>query len=166
MDEVLQIQLKMSIGRRYMQLITLLFFAIAASGQTRTISGRIIDDKMRPFFGASILIGDSVLNIKSDDAGRFNIIIPAATSIIRVLGVNMQEKKLVLHDTCSQLEIILQQGSTYDFTSFRKVKRMRKRSFKKLPALHRSAFSLGLFTNDRPCYNDIFISTSNICAAR
>ena len=128
------------------------------SGQTRTLTGKIIDNEFNPLAQVSIFRADTVLLAKSDSNGNFNITVPLDTKELIVADVGMEWKSLDLLSDCNNLEIILQLAATYDFMSPTKVDRLRKKEFDKLPGLHQSAFVKGIFKTDKPCYIDKFIS--------
>jgi hypothetical protein len=128
------------------------------SGQTRTLTGKIIDNEFNPLAQVSIFRADTVLLAKSDKNGNFSITVPTDTKALIVADVGMEWKSLDLLSDCNNLEIILQLAATYDFISPAKVDRLRKKEFDKLPELHQSAFAKGIFKTDKPCYIDKFIS--------
>jgi hypothetical protein len=136
----------------------ILLLVTHVSGQTRTLTGKIIDDEFNPLAQASIFRADTVLLAKSDMNGNFSITNPADTKALIVANVGMEWKSLDLSSGCNNLEIILQLAATYDFMSPAKVDRLRKKEFDKLPRLHQSAFAKGIFKTDKPCYIDKFIS--------
>ena len=127
-------------------------------GQTRTLTGKIIDHEFNNLYQVRIFNADTVLLATSDTNGNLNITIPADTKALIVATVGMEWKSLDLLNDCNNLEIILQPMWTYDFMLPGKVDRLRKKQFDKLPALHQSAFQKGIFKTDKPCYVDKFIS--------
>jgi hypothetical protein len=70
----------------------------------------------------------------------------------------MEWKFIDFLNNCNNLEVILQLSATYDFMSARKIDKLRKKEFDKLPVLHQSAFEKGIFKSSKPCYIDKFIS--------
>lgn len=126
-------------------------------GQTRTLTGKVINDEFHLCYLASIFSADTVLLTKSDTGGNFSITIPLDTKTLIVADVGMEWKRLDLLGNCNNLDIILQPAATYDFMSPAKVDRLRKKEFNKLPGLHKSAFEKGIFKTDKPCYVDEFI---------
>ncbi|RPD43449.1 hypothetical protein [Paracnuella aquatica] len=127
------------------------------SGQTRTLTGKIIDNEFNPIYQVSIFTADTVLLAKSDKNGEFSITVPADTKALIVADVGREWKSLDLLSDCNNLEIILQLAATYDFRSPAKVDRLRKKEFDKLSGLHQSAFTKRVFKTDKPCYIDKFI---------
>jgi hypothetical protein len=130
-------------------------------GQTRTLKGKIIDKEFNPLLQVSIFNADTLLLAKSDKNGNFTITVSADTKSLIVVDVGAEWKILDLLNDCNKLEIILQLAGTYDFMSPTKVDRLRKKEFKKLPRLHKSAFEKGIFKTDKPCYIDKFIPRKN-----
>lgn len=126
-------------------------------GQTRTLTGKIIDNEFNPLAQVSIFSADTVLLGKSDKNGNFSITVPTHTKTLIVADVGMEWKRLDSLSDCSNLEVILQPMWTYDFKLPAKVDRLRKKQFDKLPALHQSAFQKGIFKAEKPCYLDKFI---------
>ena len=135
-----------------------LFFVTHVVGQTRTLTGKIIDDNFQPFIQVKIFNLDTVQLGKSDMTGSFSITIPSDTKTLIIADVGMEWKRLNLSDSCNNLEIILLPRWTYDFKTLKKVDRLRKKQFDKLPTLHKTAFEKGVFKSDKPCYVDNFIS--------
>lgn len=135
-----------------------LLFVTHVLGQTRTLTGKIIDNEFNPHFQVSIFNSDTVLLAKSDKNGNFSITVPTDTKTLIVADVGMEWKSLDLLRDCNNLEVILQLAATYDFMSPAKVDRLRKKEFDKLPGLHKSAFEKGIFQTDKPCFVDKFIS--------
>lgn len=127
-------------------------------GQTRSLTGKVIDDEFNPLPQVWISNADTVLLSTTDMGGNFSITIPSDTKTLIVATVGMEWKSLDLLNDCNNLDIILQLASTYDFMSPAKVDRLRKKQFDKLPALHQSAFAKGIFKTDKPCYVDKFIA--------
>lgn len=135
-----------------------LYFATNLAGQTRSLTGKIIDIEFNTLYQVSIFNADKVLLAKTDTNGNFNIHIPADTKTLMIATVGMEWKNIELVTDCNNLEVILQPDWTYDFKGPAKVDRLRKKEFNKLPGLHISAFKKGIFISDKPCYIDKFIS--------
>lgn len=122
------------------------------------ISGKIIDQNFLPVWGASIFTSDTILLCKADTLGNFRPDLPSSTSSLRIAAVGLEWKFIKLRNECSQIDIVLISHSSYDFMTLQEVDRLRKKEFKKLPKLHARAFEQGIFTTQKPCYDDIFIS--------
>jgi hypothetical protein len=143
--------------RTTISILTLLSVTHVA-GQTRNLTGKIIGYDFQPFIQTKIFNIDTVLLGKSDMTGQFSITIPYDTKTLFVADVGMEWKKITLTDSCNILEIILLPSWTYDFKTLKKVEKLRKKEFDKLPRLHKTAFEKGIFKSDKPCYVDNFIS--------
>ena len=137
---------------------SILLFVTHVIGQTRTLTGKVIDDEFNPLYGISIFNADTVLLAETDRNGDFSITIPSDTKTLKVADVGREWKSLDIFDSCSNLEIILLPRHTYDFMMPARVDRIRKKQFDKLPALHKSAFEKSVFKSEKPCYVDKFIS--------
>jgi hypothetical protein len=129
-----------------------------AKGQTRALTGKIIDKEFNSLWQVSIFNEDTVLLAKSDQDGNFSITVSPGTKSLIIAAVGAEWKMLSLINDCNNIEVILQLAGTYDFMSAAKVDRLRKKEFDKLPGLHQSAFRKGIFKTDKPCYPDNFIS--------
>ena len=127
-------------------------------GQTRSLSGKVIDPDYNQLPIVNIYNRDTVLLATTDRNGDFMVNITQDSKRLIFSTVGMEWKILDIADNCNNLEIILLPRSTYDFMSLRKVDRLRKKQFNKLAALHKSAFENGVFKSEKPCYIDKFIS--------
>jgi hypothetical protein len=139
-------------------LFSILLFGSNVIGQTRTLTGKIIDQEFYPVYQVMVFNVDTVLLTTSDKNGNFSISVPLDTKSLIVASLAMEWKNLDITDACTNLEIILLPSGTYDFMTANKVDRLRKKQFDKLPTLHKSAFEKGLFKTEKPCYIDKFIS--------
>lgn len=139
-------------------LLATLLLATPTIGQTRNLAGKVIDDHFHSVYQAGIFNSDTILLGETDLNGNFNIDIPLDTQTLIVASIGMEWKNIKLSGDCPNLEIILQPRATYDFISARKIDRLRKKEFNKLPSLHQKAFEQGIFKNNEPCYVDKFIS--------
>lgn len=139
----------------------ILFLSSAVYCQTRTITGKVIDETFQPISGASIFTSDTSLLGKSDSVGNFSINLPISTNFLRFGAVGLEWKYIHLRNNCNNIEVILLLHSTYDFISLKEVDRLRKKRFKKLPKLHAKAYEKGLLSTEDACYDDIFVSLAN-----
>jgi len=137
-------------------LSTLLFTGIAY-GQTRIITGKVISENFYPVYQANVFNVDTVVLVTADTGGNFKIEIPIDTKSIIVGAIGAEWKNINLPSDCNNFDILLLNRAIYDFMSAGKVDRLRKKDFKKLPALYKSAFEKGIFKTDRPCYVEKFI---------
>ena len=125
-------------------LLVTLFFIVNVLGQTHTITGKVIDNSFYPVHDAKIWNIDTLLLATTDRSGNFKIELPVDTKTLIIGSVGSEWKNIYLTEDCTNLDVILLNRATYDFISARKVDRLRKNDFNKLPALHQSA-------TGRPC---------------
>ena len=88
---------------------------------------------------------------KTDLDGYFQIELPKEADKLILAGLGYEWATISIPKECKSLEIILTMASTYDFMSPRKVDRLRKKEFEKLPELHYQAFQKGLFKTEKSC---------------
>ena len=75
-------------------------------GQTRTITGKIIDDHFYPIYDVGIYNADTILLGKSRDSGIFTVTIPSGTKFLIIAAIAMEWKRIELVANCDNLEII------------------------------------------------------------
>jgi hypothetical protein len=141
-------------------LFVILLVSGTVAGQTRTITGKVIDDQFHTIIGARINNLDTVLLTVTDTEGNFKLNIPTNTKSLIITGIGFERKLINLTVDCSHLEVIMLQSGSYDFMSARKVDRLRKKYFESLPKLHQFANEKGIFQMPKPCYLDKFIPIS------
>ena len=137
-------------------------FLLSASnifGQIRTLTGKVISDKLEVIPEVRIQNSDTILFATTDISGKFKIEIPVKTKSLLFNWVGFEWKAINLTDNCIHLDVILMERSTYDYMSLRKVDRLRMKRFKKLPELHRTAYKKDIFITEQPCYEQVFQST-------
>jgi len=135
-------------------LLTILSIGIESFEQTLTVRGKVVDERLQPLNQVFIYSADTLILGTTDPIGNFQLEIPPGTKSLIIAYTNMEWRKIEISGVCNNLEIILLSAGTYDSTSARKVNRLRKRQYRKLPKLHRSAFRKGVFQKDHPCYLD------------
>ncbi|MBB2145387.1 hypothetical protein GM921_07825 [Pedobacter sp. LMG 31464] len=145
-----------------MKISTLLLFIFLFSfsgiyGQTRIIYEKVIDEHLETIPAVWIQNSDSIILAKTDLQGKFKVEISLKETKLIVSGLGYEWTTIQLPQECGNLEIILLLSSTYDFMSFRKIDRQRRKQFKKLTFLHNEAYKKGLFLNMEPCYKQEFI---------
>lgn len=142
---------------KFVLIILVLFLNINAFGQTRIITGTVITEDLEPVPQVFIQNSDTLLLANGDLYGKFKIEVPIDTKRLIFCMVGMEWKTIHLPINCDHLEIILMYDGTYDFMSARKIDRIRKKRFEKLPEIHQMAFKKGIFTTEKPCYENEFI---------
>lgn len=137
-------------------IIAVLFLNLNLSGQTRTIIGLLISEDLEPIPGLEIKNSEMVLLGKTEMDGRFKISIPQETDSLLFRYVGMEWTDIRLKKDCDTVEVIIMYDATYDFMTLKKVDRLRKKRFDKLPNLHSEAVKNGLFENNNICYERAF----------
>lgn len=113
-------------------------------------------DDLNPGYEAKIWIYDTLQLGTSGLSGDFNIEIPTNVDEIKIGMIGMEIASVKLPPTCSHVEIIMIPDGTYHYRSHKKVDRIRKGLFDKIPELHSRAFTKGIFTVSTPCYTREF----------
>jgi hypothetical protein len=106
---------------------------------------------METAIGITIFDKDTIKIGQSDLNGYFKIKLPEESDTLIFAGVGFEWATVTVPKKCENQEIILFLASTYDFMSPRKVDKLRKKEFEKLPELHSEAFQKGLFKTEKPC---------------
>lgn len=136
-----------------------LFFVLISFSVTygqRNIKGRIIDENLDELIAVKILdCNDSLLG-KTNFEGYFEVIISNESNKLGFAYLGLEIANIELNEDCNYVEIILLSDVHYDFTSNRKIDRLRKKEFDKLPQLHLRAIEKGLFKNKIICYSRKF----------
>ncbi len=126
--------------------------------QNKTIKGRIVDDNLETLPFVSIVINDTIKIGKSDVNGFFQIDIPVSVEKISFESVGLESATIKLVDKCDEVEIVMMLSGTYDFTTLKRVNKIRMKRFKQLPKLHKEAFDKGIFKTDKACYTQELIA--------
>lgn len=144
-----------------MKITTILILAVLLSslnlnGQNRIISGRVISEDLEPLQGLHIENSDNVLLGETDMDGYFIINIPKETDSLLFRYLGMESTDIKLKRGCDTVEVVMMYHAIYEFTTSRKIDRLRKKRFDNLPKLHLDAVKNGLFTNNNICYERDF----------
>ena len=145
-----------------MKKLVIIFIVLCVSNcslysQNKTIKGRTITDQFETMSFVSIMINDTIEVGRTDLNGFFQIDIPVSEKKILFRSVGLEPAIIELVDTCNEVEVVMMLSSTYDFKTPKKVDRLRKKRFNKLPELHKEAFAKGIFKTDKACYTQEFI---------
>lgn len=141
---------------RQVILLTLLLTSLLSNGQTRTITGRVLFDDLSPVYEAKIWVHDTLQLGTSGLNGDFEVELPTSEDEIEIGMIGMEIASVRLPPNCSRVEIIMIPDGTYHYRSHKKVDRIRKSLFDKIPQLHSNAFTKGLFSTPTPCYTREF----------
>jgi hypothetical protein len=119
-------------------------------GQTKTVSGRVLDEHLSPLPGAIIQTPDSVYQVRADKNGYYSIELPSKAKKLRAINIGMETETFKLGDYC-MFNIILLDDLIVEFEtekehlrSYRKRQRERKKIYNK-------AIRLGILSTNQPC---------------
>lgn len=129
---------------------------MSLSAQEKTIKGRIISEYLEPLPGVRIQNADTLLFGITDIDGRFSINITEKTQRLILSWVGMEWTTIELTPDCDSIEVIMMIEALYDFTSFKKIDRLRKKRFKKLHKIRESAIKRGIFEIRDVCHTQYF----------
>ena len=139
-----------------------LLLVIAAScpvySQNRIIKGIVVDEyDLEALIGVSILINDSIdVGVTGVD-GCFNFETSLPVYKLSFGYVGFERADLMLSEDCNNIEVVMILDSTYDFMSYRKINKERRKLYKQLPFLHKNAYEKGIFQTPEPCYTREFV---------
>jgi hypothetical protein len=126
--------------------------------QNTEIRGRVIDNHLLKALGyVEIFIQDTVLVGRTDLNGYFRIGVPISETRLKFMSVGMETAVIEITSQCDEVEIVMMYRGTYDFTTPRKIDRLRMKEFNELPRLHREAFGKGIFVTEKACYVQQFM---------
>jgi hypothetical protein len=125
--------------------------------QNKTIKGRVVDDNLETLPYVSIVINDTIKVGKTDVNGFFQIEIPVSVKKILFSTLGLETTSIELVDKCDEVEVVMMLSGTYDFIPLKRVDKLRMKTFKKLPKLHKEAFEKGIFKTDKAYYTQEFI---------
>lgn len=129
---------------------------LTAIGQ-RTIKGRIIDEYIEPLPVTGVYDHDTIQLGKTDLDGYFEINVPKGTNKLIFGGIGYEWAIISIPENCDYAEVILLQDALYHYKSHRKIDRLRKRRFAKIPTIHQEAFNKGIFKDEKPCFTQEFV---------
>jgi sulfur relay (sulfurtransferase) DsrF/TusC family protein len=122
----------------------------------KTLTGRIFNEDLEALPEAKIYDQDTTLLGVTDNNGYFEINITIETKKILVSWIGYELTTITISDTCQHIDVILIVDAIYDIKSHRKIDRLRKREYDKLPSLYKMAYNKGLFISETPCYKRDF----------
>lgn len=131
-------------------------------GQTKTLRGKVIlsepsyekgvDSEFLLAPDAKVFSEDTLELGTSNKNGIFEIEVPENTYKIYVGWVAYDWEVIELSDTCEQLEIVLIPEVIYDFVTFKRANKLRKKHREKwLPELYQQASEQGFISSENPC---------------
>jgi len=142
---------------RHIILLTIFATPFLLSGQTRIITGKVIDEyNLEIIPEVRIQNHDTIRLGATDINGKFKIELPSGTDQLLLSWIGMEWTSLTVPADCDNLEIILMYDVIYDYVTIGTVNRKRNRRFKDLPNKHHQAHGKGIFMTDKPCFTYIF----------
>ena len=156
--------MKRSIYHKYVLTLSMVLFSVnSIYSQNRVFQGKVIDEyDFEPLPYADIIINDSIKIGRTglDGCFQFETSLPVNKLSFRYVG--MEDADLILSENCNQIELIMIFDATYDFMSFRKINKIRRKIYKNLPKLHKEAYEKGIFQSPEACYIQEFIEYSEL----
>ncbi|NME71263.1 hypothetical protein HHU12_25080 [Flammeovirga aprica JL-4] len=98
------------------------------------------------------MINDSIEVSKTDIDGFFEAEIPIPVDKLLFKGIGLDPATIEITDNCNKLEVVMMYTFTYDFISLKRVDKKRKKRYKKLPEIYKTAIDKGIFEMIHPCY--------------
>lgn len=142
---------------RLLIILTIYLTPFLSTGQTRTITGKVIDEfEMTTVPQVRVLNRDTVQLGTTDINGNFKIELPAGTDQLLFSFIGFEWTIVHVPNNCDNLEIIMMLDGTYDFMTIRTVNRKRYKRFRKLNDRHQEAFEKGILKSNAPCVTYIF----------
>lgn len=121
----------------------------------RTIKGRVLDDNLIPFPGASIYSTDNISFGQTDFNGYFEINIPLHIKNLNITSLGYENSKISITKNCNYIELIILEDGIYHYSA-KKTDRVRKKRFDNLKHIHSLALKKGIFKNENLCYSRQF----------
>lgn len=145
------------IEMRPLIILTIYLFPFLSTGQTRTITGTVIDEfEMKSVPLVRIQNRDTVQLGTTDMNGNFKIELPVGADQLIFSFIGFEWTTVQVPSNCNNLEIVMILSSTYDFMTIKTVNRKRYKRFRKLNDRHQEAFQKGVFKSVAPCVTYIF----------
>lgn len=141
---------------RRLRIITIILI-FASFGMTQilsqtTIKGKVIEDNCEELIGVKIFDNHNNLIGETDNKGNSQIELPKDSCKLVFAYIGFESAKIEITDSCNYIEIILLPAAHYDFMTSRKIDRLRKKDYDKLPKIHSLAVEKGIFKNSKICY--------------
>jgi hypothetical protein len=137
-------------------IFTSFFFCLFATFGQQKIIGRVIGEDLEIGVGVKIFDKDTTEIGKTDLNGYFEIELQENYEKLIFAGLGYEWTKIKVPINCENLEIILLYEVLYHYKSHKKIDRIRKKRFNKIPELHLQAYKKGLFKTENPCFNQKF----------
>ncbi len=143
---------------KYIFLLLIMAVSCPVCSQNRIIKGIVVDEcDFEPIVDVRIIVNDSNYVGVTDINGRFQIEIPLSVNEISFRALAMEDVNLKLSEKCDNIELIMIGRAYYDFMSYRKINKERRKLYKQLPFLHKKAYEKGVFQSPEPCCMQEFV---------
>lgn len=138
-------------------ILTILSSSILSSGQTRTVTGKVIGEyEDPPIPGVKIKNLDTLQLGTTDLDGNFRVDLPTGTSGLTFIFLGMEQTTVTIPPDCNYLEIIIMADVIYDYVTTATINRKRQRRYKNIKDRHRKAFEKGIFRTNEPCVTYVY----------
>ncbi len=143
---------------KYIFLLLIMAVSCPVYSQNKMIKGIVVDEcELEPIIDVRIIVNDSNYVGVTDINGRFQIEIPLSVNEISFRALAMEDVNLKLSEKCDNIELIMIERAYYDFMSYRRINKERRKLYKQLPFLHKKAYEKGIFQSTEPCYTREFV---------
>lgn len=145
---------------RKLRIITIILI-FASFGMTQIFSqiiikGKVIEENCEELTAVKIFDNHNNLIGETDYNGNFQIELLKDSCKLVFAYIGFELAKIEITDSCNYIEIILLPVAHYDFMTSRKIDRLRKKDYTKLPRIHSLAVEKGIFKNPNICYKRQF----------
>ncbi|MBO0929638.1 hypothetical protein [Fibrella aquatilis] len=130
----------------------------SAFGQSRVVTGKVIDEELQALPGVMIFSLDSTQLGVSGLDGSFQISLPLTRTRVLFNMVGLDQNNVDIPVGCDKAEVVLLLASTYDFMTLKAINKARYKRFKTLTATHRAAYAQGAFKRRESCVEYVFVS--------
>ncbi len=143
---------------KYIFILLIMILSCPVYSQNKMIKGIVVDEcDLEPLMGVSVLINDSIDVGTTGVDGRFKFETSLPINKISFIYIGYERADFILSEECDNIEVIMILDSTYDFMSYRKINKERRKLYKQLPILHKKAYEKGIFQSPEPCCMQEFV---------
>ena len=82
--------------RSFLTMLALVFFAISANAQNRTITGKVTDKNGNPIASASVIVKNTTIGTTTDKDGLFRLSVPPTAKTLIFSGVELETQQVNL----------------------------------------------------------------------
>ncbi len=119
-------------------------------GQTKTVSGRVMDEHLEPLPGAIIQTLDTLYQVRADENGYYSMELPNIIKNLRVINIAMETETFKLGDNCV-FNIILLDDMIVEFETEKDHLRSYKKRRKGRKKIYQKAIRKGVLSPNKPC---------------